>query len=275
MSERDAARRAPSPGAPAADRDGRRFSGPQVHRAPSPAAGCATDGGGSAGGGGDGAHAAMVAAIAAAAGGRSDASRLERVARVGGLLVERFHQGDAGSAQYRGRKPASLAAISRQLRGQRASLSVSWLSRSIATYRVLRPLGGAAAFPHLGPSHVRLVLPLAVEQQIALLRRAERERWSVARLQAEARQRRLALPPGRRRPEPRFIRAIRRIERMSLPDGPAFQDLDQLSSVGHRLRGELLGMLIRHRERVEMLERRVSPKSRDLSGERPAPARRA
>ena len=116
----------------------------------------------------------------------------ERAARsfvvgTGKLISDQLYQGDLSAWRTRGPKDFSLRRLA-----ARPSLGVSpaTLYRALAAYELLARAGSLARWPELSVSHFRTVSGIPFGDQSALLDRAEREGWSVARLNREAGQRR-------------------------------------------------------------------------------------
>ena len=67
----------------------------------------------------------------------------------------------------------------------------------LATYEVCERIG-VRSWKHISTSHIRLVLPLAHEMQVKLLRSAEAQRWPVKHLEQEVETLRPERRPGER-----------------------------------------------------------------------------
>jgi CheY-like chemotaxis protein len=101
---------------------------------------------------------------------------------IGKVVIDNFYGGDLGGWRDRGPKDASFRTLAKH---PDLPLSPSALYRSVAIYEVCTRLA-IGPRGRLSSSHVREVLALSSEHQERLLRRAEGERWSVAKLREEA-----------------------------------------------------------------------------------------
>ena len=136
-------------------------------------------------------------------------------------------------------------------------------------------LGLVRTCGHLGPSHVRTVIPLDEATQADFLARAEAEEWSVAKLQdmkeSEARR-------GDGGSAPPATRFVRRIERVADEFDRIFSDLEDFQGLPRQQAEELHKALYRARERIDRrlarVQRALSPKRAAVRcGEAPAKAR--
>ncbi len=100
---------------------------------------------------------------------------------VGSLIIARFYGGNLDAWRTRGIKDCSLRKLARH---PHLPMSAVALYRSIAIYEMCERLG-ISRCRHLSTSHLRTVLPLSADQQEALLRTAETDRWTVRRLEEE------------------------------------------------------------------------------------------
>jgi hypothetical protein len=129
---------------------------------------------------------------------------------VGKLIVDSFYSGDLAAWRSRGMKNVSFRRLANH---PDLPMSATALYRSTAIYEVCQR-AGASEWKHLSTSHVRLVLPLAPNQQVRLLRQAEADGWPVQRLQEEI----VALPSsgsakrGGRKKRPRLRKALRTLQ---------------------------------------------------------------
>lgn len=100
---------------------------------------------------------------------------------VGRLVVDRFYDGDLTRWRVRRAKGTSFRKLARH---PDLPLSPSALYRSVAIYELIVK-NRIDQLSHVSTSHVRLLLPLPPDKQLQLLRAAEANRWTVARLRAE------------------------------------------------------------------------------------------
>lgn len=138
------------------------------------------------------------------------------VIEVGRLVTGELYGGDASAWRLNG--PRDKDCSLRRL-ASRPSLGISpaTLYRALSAYELLLKAGSTARWPALSISHLRMVDGLSFGDQSALLDRAERERWPVARLDREAGGLRPSRPPapsvlGTESPEARrWLRSILRL----------------------------------------------------------------
>jgi hypothetical protein len=129
------------------------------------------------------------------------AAGLEAAIAVGGAVLDGFFDGDVD--QWRtgtGTQTVRALALRSGL-----GLSPSTLYRFVAIAAMCRALG-RTRFDHLGPSHLRQLLPLDPADQASLIERAEEERWTVRQIQEEVRT--IASPARSRRGAPAFVRGL-------------------------------------------------------------------
>lgn len=100
---------------------------------------------------------------------------------VGKLIIEKFYRNDLSRWRQRGPKSASFRKLSTH---PELPMSPGALYRCVAVFELVQRVG-VGTLNHLGTSHMRTVLGLAEDQQSDMLQRAERERWTVQRLQRE------------------------------------------------------------------------------------------
>jgi hypothetical protein len=109
-------------------------------------------------------------------------------------------------------------------------LSPSALCKSVAVYALSERLGGTARWRHLGVSHVQEVLSVEASEQERLLRLAETERWTVARLRSEV----SAFRPGRRgRGEASFRKSVDALRACISKHQATLASIDTIENVDH------------------------------------------
>jgi hypothetical protein len=147
---------------------------------------------------------------------------------VGRVVVDTLYDGDATAWRSRARKDHALRALAAR---KDLPLSASALYRALAIFELSRRQAGGQCWQHLGVSHLRVVLGLAEDFQATLLRRAESEQWTVAKLEREAMALRSGLrSSGGRKPVPRYVRSIRRIFELTSPE--ALEGLESSTELG-------------------------------------------
>ncbi len=106
---------------------------------------------------------------------------------VGRVVLMVLYDGDEAAYRGHGRKRVSLRALAAALDGHR-SLDARRLSLCVRVFTALRRSGiGAASLEHLGMGHLRAALRAPRQGFGALVLRADRERWSVRRLESHVR----------------------------------------------------------------------------------------
>lgn len=181
---------------------------------------------------------------------------IELAVRVGALVVDTFYGGDVGRWRRRSKDDVSL----RQLASRDdLPLSVPRLYRCVAIYEASLALSAFSTWKFLSVSHVRAVLGLPKEAQETLLSRADGERWTVERIEAEVR----ALRAPSRRGRPRLPESLRQLAKLrnwldDFPDAlgvtiPASVDARDINTLQYKIRvarvqlGELENHLARAR----------------------------
>lgn len=190
---------------------------------------------------------------------RRTAMRLVRMVRfsglqfhlhVGRILLEDLYNGDINAWRARGDKDTSLRKLSSLTKSNGVTISRSVLHRSVRIYELLQRIG--EDWSHLGVSHFRAVLVLPEEAQGPLLRRAERDRWTVRQLEEAARRHR-KLPP---RP-PALAAEIKRLEQAMSSEGVLLVDQDRLSALSPTELRQLSEKLSHIRQAFDGLQERL------------------
>jgi hypothetical protein len=172
---------------------------------------------------------------------------------VGRVVVDTLYEGDVTAWRSRARKNHALRVLAARTD---LPLSASALYRALAIYELSHKQAGGQGWQHLGVSHLRVVLGLAEDVQTELLGRAEAEKWTVARLEAEAVTLRSGLrPAGGRKPVPRYLKSIRRIFELTSPE--ALEGLESTQLAASEV-AELTEKLEGARRRLDQLQRRLT-----------------
>lgn len=174
---------------------------------------------------------------------------------IGRLLVERFYGGDLGKARSHAAKDASLRRLASQ---PDMRLGRSGLSNAIRMHEFVVRRGGVHTCGHLGPSHVRALLPVPEDVQGTLLDRAVEESWTVQEIEAAAREAR----PGRRGaggrpPAPAFVKAVRALQACAEEHGACLGDLDEVARMEPAQARALLAAVEGLAERLEAARARI------------------
>lgn len=101
---------------------------------------------------------------------------------VGQLVIRELYGGD--TSRFRSRQRKQDAALRKVATHPDLAMSPSMLYGCIGIYELSERLG-IRSWRHISTSHMRLVLPLPPDSQLALLRDAEANRWPVRRLEQE------------------------------------------------------------------------------------------
>jgi hypothetical protein len=110
------------------------------------------------------------------------AATLDFAVSVGDCVIRRVYAGDM--TRWRERDPSKEVSLRKLVRHPHMPMSAASLYRCIAIYEICSRMG-VHTWAHVSSSHIRLVLPLAPDDQNRLLLLTESERWSVRRLDAE------------------------------------------------------------------------------------------
>ncbi len=183
---------------------------------------------------------------------------LRLIFNVGRLIVDELYAGDSAAVHQRGPKDSPLSLLASQ---PNSPFSKSQLSRAVAVYEALAPLGDVATWQHLSASHVRVVLTLPAPNQKELLRRAESEEWSVRQLEAKAQGAKGKTRSGGRPPLPRFVRSIHALEKYVVEPAIVFGDLEAVDELdaeeARRLYRTVTSMKLRCEELQKALRDKV------------------
>jgi hypothetical protein len=101
---------------------------------------------------------------------------------VGQMVIDNVYGGDLNL--WRSRDPTKIISLRKLARHPRLPMSPTALYRSIAIYELCERFD-VKCWHHVSTSHLRLVLPLANEEQVRLLRMTEANMWPVRRLDQE------------------------------------------------------------------------------------------
>lgn len=193
---------------------------------------------------------AKVQLAAQRIGALSRRATLEFALEVGKIVIGTLYGGDLYEWRGRGRKSNSLRALARH---PDLAISPATLYRSLALYELSERVRPDSPWCHLGISHLRAVLSAPPPVQEYLLERAEKEGWSVARIEREVsgvsgRERHR----GGRPRSPEYVKSIRKIGRLMGPE--ALQGLDEAERLDAHEMTELLAIVRKVRERISLVE---------------------
>ena len=189
---------------------------------------------------------------------------LDLTLRVGKVVVDSLYDGDLSSWRNRSRKDHALRVLAAS---PGLPFSASALYRALALYELSKR--HPTAWEHLRVSHLRTVRGLSDETQNRLLSAAEHERWTVARLEREVLcVRAKCRNTGGRRPVPRYVKTIRHMFELTLPE--AFEGLESLHCREASEVEELAAKLTETQERLSRLSKVLAS---EVSGMRSAQVR--
>lgn len=178
---------------------------------------------------------------------------------VGQLLIDRFYDGDMAKAHQRGATDNTLRSLADLLSDIPGLSSAVSLYRCIGVHEVASRLEAAGVPPgkHLTPRHFRAVFPLPAARQIALLRVADEESWTVEELEKAAAKYGDGedRPGGRRgrKPLPVFVKSIHRLARNLADDADLFGDESRLAQLDPEQVDELVAEVERVRAKCEAM----------------------
>jgi hypothetical protein len=138
-------------------------------------------------------------------------THLDYAIRVGSLVIHYFYGGDMKMWRHRGPKTASFRRLANH---PNLPMSASALYRCVAVYDLCERLDVVSKWRRITASHLRLVLRFDEGEQRRLLSLANSERWSVHRLEAEARKLSLCARGQRRTARSELKRRVSSLERV-------------------------------------------------------------
>lgn len=154
---------------------------------------------------------------------------LELALQLGKLIVDRFYGADLTAWRTRGTSDASLRKLAAHPELQ---VSASGLSRAIGVYDLCTRLEGVSGLKHLAVGHYRAVLGLKDKPAQRLLTSASEKEWTVEKLETEARKWRKGDGASRgRKPDPHFVKGIRRLGKVVEEGDSWFDDLDRVDEL--------------------------------------------
>jgi len=114
-------------------------------------------------------------------------------------------------------------------------LSPTALCRAVGVYALCERHGGRMSWPHLSISHLHEVLALQPSEQDRLLQLAEADRWTVARLRSEIRDRRRKKRKGR----PSILKTARAVQAFVKAGAEVLYDPKKVSRLDQETLDEL------------------------------------
>lgn len=184
-------------------------------------------------------------------------AHLDHAIRVGSLVIHYFYGGDLESWRSKGPKTASFRRLAMH---PELPMSASVICRCVAIFDVCQRLDVVARWRRLTLSHLRLVLCLSASAQQHLLAEANAQRWTVNRLEAEARKHHRHRGGGGRRPRPELVRKTELLGRLMRTLHELRDGLPEADVIGEA-RGAIAASL-EDLERAQTLLLRVSEPAR-------------
>lgn len=136
-------------------------------------------------------------------------------------------------------------------------LSPGALHRCLAVYRVCTNLGTKPNWEHLGFSHLNRLDALNPQQQKKVAAQAEKQQWSVDRIEREVTRLRQTSKKTQRRGRPalpRFAKAAHQLRRFTDGRDDLLGDLDSVGEYDRNRVKEILTQVSEVREQLEKLE---------------------
>jgi hypothetical protein len=190
---------------------------------------------------------------------------LDLTLEIGKMIVHDLYQDDLANWRSRGVKDASFGKLAEIVEPH---VSRATLQRAVAIFDLTQRLG-VSSWKNLGSSHLRAVLGLPDQDQKRLLGHADRNNWTVARLEEEAHKARDASSePSRagRPPLPRFIKTLHRLCKCTQEPDESFGDLDAIDAMEpDEIRG-LFDAVTAVRVQCAMLEEKLQSRMASAQG---------
>lgn len=139
--------------------------------------------------------------------------------------------------------------------------SVTSLCRYHHVFSMLQRLDLAPEFEHLGMAHLRVVAMLPPGRQRAVIRRAERERWTSRRLEQLIDDEGLRTRERRRVPD--LVRRIRDLQKFTSPPLADLATSEGFGNIDADLARELSETLLATERRAKALRKRLEKRARD------------
>ncbi len=174
---------------------------------------------------------------------------------VGHLIVERFYNGELAAWRRIGPKDTSFRKLAARLAAEDGlGLDATALCRAVGVHELVNTLRDGIAtsqFLHVGHYVAVLGLPLKTAERI--LRTADAERWTVARVRTETAKHRKV---GSRGPTPKlpFVKGIQRFQSLLDRGDELFDGLDRVDGLPPEQVDALFGTLMRMGDEVERLK---------------------
>lgn len=155
-------------------------------------------------------------------------SMLDYSIRVGSLVIHYFYGGDIKAWRSRGPKTHSFRRLAKH---PQLPMSASSLYRCVAIFELCDRLNVVSRWSRITVSHLRVVLPFDEKEQCRLMAAANAERWSVQRLEQEARKAPSSAVRRGRPAAPEFVRFGRTIEKLRRSSSLVLDSLPRVSEM--------------------------------------------
>ena len=198
------------------------------------------------------------------------AATLDFALAVGKVVVEQFYSGDL--ELWRSRSPKKHVSLRKLSRHPLLPMSAGALYRSVSMYELCKRLN-ITSWKSISTSHMRLVLPLAADEQERLLREAEDNAWSVRRLDKEVAAIMIGRPTsdekgGGRKRKSRLRGTLLRVETCLAAVDQALADGDDsVSDRSPESTRAAIDMLRRAARKCEVLQNKLATGSFDADSE--------
>lgn len=186
-------------------------------------------------------------------------SVLSTAIEVGRIVIERLYDGEIAAWQEGGGRDLSFRKLAARLSEGPASqeISAAGVYRSCGVYALEQRLG-VSALKHITATHAYAVLGLPVDQQKALLQRANDEMWSSRKLEGEKRSLRSGAGSRRGRPRlPAFVRSIRSFRKLLDQPDETFGQLELIDQLSQSQVSELRTLVSTMKQQCEQLEKSI------------------
>jgi hypothetical protein len=183
---------------------------------------------------------------------------------IGRLIITRLYGGDLRVWRAHGAKETSFAKLAVRS-GNDLLVSATSLYRAVALFELTERLG-ISAWKYLGVSHLRAVLSLPDFEQRRLLATAEKDRWTVKRIEGEASTLRQTQERRRgRHPLPPFVKTIHRVAKALFHPSKALAGLHQIDKLTDAEISSLHKLVLQTKEQFDALDRRLAGRLRGRS----------
>lgn len=180
-------------------------------------------------------------------------STLDYAIRVGSLVIHYFYGGNMTDWRKRGPKAQSFRRLASH---PELPMSASALYRCVAVFELCERLNVVSRWSRITVSHIRVVLGITEPEQSRLMVRANAERWSVQRLQEEARKVGRA-PRNRGRAAPteldRLARTLKKLVDSSCAVLDALTEVEPILRERYEFAAQTIQHSVRSLEEVRLL----------------------